>query len=619
MNSLGKIVEVDLGAGAVTQYHPEEEVVRKFLGGRGLNAYYLFQYLDEEVEPLSSENVLVFSAGLLTGSDIYSSSRLHIGSVSPLTGILGSSNVGGFFGARLRQNGILSVIVRGRAEVPVYIWIEDGKVEIKDADSLWGMETTETREGIRKQADVDASVGAIGPAGEHQVTMACIMFEDGHAAGRTGMGAIMGSKNLKALGVSSGDRQVGNKLRDSEHLAEFLQQVKDHPDYEEWSNFGDSMAVKWVDDLGAGTVRNYRDVTCKDIESADGRNFKDLPRTSSTCFRCPVHCKAELEVDRGPYEGERFERPCFEPLVALGPKCGNCDALQSIYLHNRCNELGLDSVEVGGLVAFAMDLSDRGVLGEETTQGLDLSWGNVDAMRKLVDMIARKEGWLGGALSEGLERAGKQIGGGAEKYAYHVKGLAMTAMDPRGFKASALGYAVGNRGGDFTSIYARPEYSFNPERAKNTFGTEKAANRLVEEGKPEVVKRSAIVSAILDSLGICKVPLLSMVEDYELSLTAGLASEVLGTDLDPEKLLSIGERIITAERWFNLRMGLTVEDDSLPKKFTTEKIPYGPAEGSVVELKGMLKEYYLLMGWNSKGVPKKERLRNLDLLKLVCT
>lgn len=619
MNNVGKVVKVDLSEGAVDQYRPERQIVKRFLGGRGLNLYYLFQYLDEKVDPLSSENVLVFSAGLLTGSDIYSASRLHIGSISPLTGLLGSSNVGGFFGARLRQNGILSVIVQGRTEVPVYIWIEDGEVEIKDADSLWGMETTEVREEIRKQTGTAASVGAIGPAGEHGASMACIMFEDGHAAGRTGMGAVMGSKNLKALGVSSGDHQVGDKLQGSEPLADFLQRVKGHPDYEEWSNFGDSMAVKWVDDLGAGTVRNYRDVHCEDIESADGRNFKDLPRSLSTCFRCPVHCKAELEVDRGPYKGEKFERPCFEPLIALGPKCGNCDALESISLHNRCNELGLDSVGVGGLVAFAMDLYDRGMLDEEVTEGLDLSWGNVDAMGKLVDMIARREGWLGEVLSNGLRIAGKRIGGGAEKYAYHVKGLAMTAMDPRGFKASALGYAVGNRGGDFTSIYARPEYSFSPERAKNTFGTERAADRLVEEGKPEVVKRSSIVSAILDSLGICKVPLLSMVEDYELSLTADLASEVLGTGVDPEKLLSVGERIITAERSFNLRRGLTLEDDRLPEKFTTEEIPHGPAEGSVVELEGMLKDYYSLMGWNNKGIPEKERLKKLDLLKLVCT
>ncbi|MBS3791094.1 aldehyde ferredoxin oxidoreductase family protein [Candidatus Bipolaricaulota bacterium] len=617
MDYAGEVIEIDLGKGEIERNHPDDAVVRDFLGGRGFNAHYLLKYLEEGIDALDPENLIVFSPGLLTGSDVYSSSRLHVGSLSPLTGFLGSSNVGGGLGVHLKQNGIFSLVVKGKADKPVYVWIEQGKVELKNAEDLWGSDTAETRKVIRDSAEKGVSVGAIGPAGESLASMACIMFDDGHAAGRTGMGAVMGSKMVKAIGATPGDRRVGEEIQGDESLRAYLDEVRTHPDYEEWAQYDNSISVKWVDDLGASSVRNYRKVQSEDVEEADGRSFMDLPRTPSSCFRCPVHCKAELELTRGPNKGEKAERPCFEPLVALGPKCGNTDSLESISLHNKCNDLGLDSVEAGSLIAFAMDLYDRGIITKEDAGGLDLEWGNFEAMTDLIDMIANGNGWLGKTLSKGLKSAAEKIGQGAGESAYHVKGLAMTAMDPRGFKASGLGYAIGNRGSDFTSIYARPEYSFSPELAEELFGTEKAADRLSEEGKPQLVKRAAIVSGIVDSLGICKVPLLSLVEDYDLSVTAELATKVLGKKMNREDLLVIGERIVTGERLFNVKMGLTGEDDRLPEKFTSEPIPEGPAEGAVVDLESMLGEFYSRMGWNHEGMPKEKKLKDLGLGKLV--
>ena len=616
MKNIGKVVEVDLDEGSVRARDPDKNIVRSFLGGRGLNVYYLLSYLNGNTNPFSPENILVFTPGLLTGSAVYSSSRLHVSSKSPLTGFLGSSNVGGDMGPMLRRNGIFSLIVLGRAERPVYLWIDSGEVQIRKEESLWGEVTSVTRERIKESTTEKASVGAIGPAGENLATMSCIMFDDGHAAGRTGMGAVMGSKKLKAIAAAPGSEEVGDDGGE-DSLQDFLREIRTHPDYEEWSKYDNSTSVKWVDDLGAGTIRNYRGVQSEEIERADGRSFMDLPRTPSSCHRCPVHCKAELEVTRGPHSGEKAERPCFEPLVALGPKCGNFDSLETIQLHNACNDLGLDSVGTGGLISFAMDAFDRGILKEEDVGKLDLDWGNPEAMRSLIKQIARRDGWLGDLLADGLASAGEAFGGEAEKYAYHVKGMAMTAMDPRGFKASALGYAVGNRGGDFTSIYARLEYSFSPERAKEMFGTEKAADRFVEEGKPEVVKRASIVSAVVDSLGICKVPLLSLVEDYDLSLTADMTSAVIGEEVSSGDLLTIGERIVTGEREFNLAQGLTCEDDRLPSKFTTEEIDSGPAQGRVVDLSGMIEKFYSLMGWNTEGVPGEEKLESLGLANLV--
>ncbi|MCF7890227.1 aldehyde ferredoxin oxidoreductase family protein [Candidatus Bipolaricaulota bacterium] len=617
MDCVGEIVEIDLCKGEIERGRPDDKVVNDFLGGRGINVHYLLRNLEEGTDPLGPENPIVFSPGLLTGSDVYSSSRLHVGSLSPLTGFLGSSNVGGHLGVHLRQNGIFSLVVKGKADKPVYIWIDQGEVELKDAGNIWGSNTDEARKVVRDSAEGAVSVGAIGPAGENLAAMACIMFDDGHAAGRTGMGAVMGSKMVKAIGSTPGDRGVGNDIQKEEPLRTYLEEIRSHPDYEEWAQYDNSTSVKWVDDLGASSVRNYREVQCEDVEDADGRSFMDLPRTPSSCFRCPVHCKAELELTRGPDEGEKVERPCFEPLVALGPKCGNCNGMETISLHNKCNDLGLDSVEAGGLIAFAVDLYDRGILSREETGGLDLEWGNYEAMKELIERIATGQDWLGKTLSKGLESAAAEIGKGAEELAYHVKGLAMTAMDPRGFKASGLGYAIGNRGGDFTSIYARPEYSFSPELAEELFETRKAADRLAEEGKPQLVKRAAIVSAIVDSLGICKVPLLSLVEDYDLSLTAQLATRVLGEQMGPEDLLTIGERIVTGERLFNVRMGLTGEDDRLPKKFVSDPVEEGPIEGAVVDLESMLVEFYSLMHWNKEGIPEEKKLKDLGLLNLI--
>ncbi|MFP3952775.1 MAG: aldehyde ferredoxin oxidoreductase family protein [Candidatus Acetothermia bacterium] len=617
MTDQGKIVEVNLTTKKVKEERPEKSLLRDYLGGRGFNVRYLLEGLDGDVGPLDPENVVVLSPGALTGSKVYSSSRLHVSSLSPLTGFLGSSNVGGYVGARLRQNGIFSLTVRGRAEEPVFLSIGDGTVEIKGAVDLWGMETGEARDAVREEVGADAVVGAIGPAGENSVGISCVLFDDGHAAGRTGMGAVLGSKNLKALGVGRGSFEVGEDFDNTDPIRDFLRDVTSHQDYEEWSEYADTTSVKWVDDMGASSVKNYRQTQYEEVDKADGSSFKDLPKRSTTCYRCPIHCSAEVEITRGRHEGEVAARPHFEPLVALGPNVGNSDSLESIHLHNRCNELGLDSVDTGGLIGFAMDLYDRGIIDEKDADGLKLDWGDGEAMEELVEMIAYKDGWLGRKLSKGLKQAGREVGGEAEEYAYHVKGLAMTAMDPRGFKASALGYAIGSRGGDFTSIYARPEYSFTPGEAKELLGYAEAANRLSEEGKPELVKRAAMVSAVVDSLGICKIPLLSMVEDYDLSLTARLASDVLGEEIGVPGLLRAGERTLTAERAFNVSRGLTEEDDTLPEKFTTEKIAEGPAEGSVVDLEAMLSKFYSLMGWSEEGIPREKTLVDLGLRDLV--
>ncbi|MGB9792205.1 MAG: aldehyde ferredoxin oxidoreductase C-terminal domain-containing protein, partial [Thermacetogeniaceae bacterium] len=330
-------------------------------------------------------------------------------------------------------------------------------------------------------------------------------------------------------------------------------------------------------------------------------NYKDLVVKHHACYNCPIHCRAFVRIDRGRHEGFVGDRGEYEPLSSWGPRCGNADGLESIYLINLCDEYGLDSLGTGNIVAFAMDLYERGILTKEDTGGLELRWGNAEAMEEMVRQIAERSTWLGDVLSQGMKRAAEIIGRGAEEYAYHVKGLSITIMDPRSFKATGLGYAVASRGGDFGYVYAKPEYTYTPEQALRAYGTEKAADRLSEEGKAAMVRECMLACAVIDSLGICKIPECGMLLDFDLREAAEILSAFAGEEIAAGELQRIGERIINAERLFNFRFGASGRDDTLPRKFLEEPIPEGPCKGSVVHLEPMLKEFYALMGWSEDG------------------
>jgi len=615
MKFLDKIVKVNLSNGLVKKESISGDLLRKFLGGRGLNAYFLLKYTNKNIKPFDPGNILIFSCGLLTGTKALSSARIHLGALSPLTELLGSSNAGGFFGAEMRVCGVISLIIIGKAKKPVYLYIQDEDIQIKDASKLWGLGTYETQEKIQQQiGDDNVKFAVIGPAGEKLVNIASIIFSSDDVAGRTGLGAVMGSKNLKGIAVRATKKAYTPKTeRIKEITKRHLNEIKNSSNYEEYSKYADSTSVKWVDKLGAGSVYNFRDVYFKGVDTADGLSLKDFKTKRRSCFNCPVHCKAMIEIGQGRHKGFIGERPAFESMEALGPRCGNADATESVYLHNMCNKWGMDTIEVGSLIAFVMDLYERGILTEQKTDGLKLGWGSPEVMEALVEKIALRDSWLGNLLARGIREAANTIGNGAEQYAYHVKGLSIDASDPRGFKASGLGYAISNRGADFTSIYARLEYAYTPQKAKEVFGTEKAADRLSEEGKPLMVKNASCVSAVMDAIGLCKIPYLSLLNDYDLTIASELIGALVGWNISPEELLRCGERIVNAERLFNIRQGAGKADDTLPDKFLKEPIDKGVCKGSVVNLRKMLDEFYSLMKWNNKGIPTKEKIEELDL------
>jgi aldehyde:ferredoxin oxidoreductase len=612
--SLGKIAEVDLTSGKLTITDYSAEMAGTYLGGLGFNSWYLYEHLPKG-SALDPENVLAISCGLLTGTAAPASSRIQVSAKSPLSGLMGSSNVGGYFGVRLRACGIRSMIIRGRSPRPVYLKVSPDGIEILDAGKLWGLDTRETEQRLKTGlADQKPAIMTIGCAGENQVRYACIMLGADHAAGRTGMGAVMGAKHLKAIMVQ------GQRLKEkmdpgtSKLIKEYIRKVKAsvsrYRDYSTWGSSGDILELHQMGLLG---TENYRKMQFDGARQIDGRNLAKYVTRKTSCHRCPVHCKAEVEIPNGKYKEFKGGRPEYETVIDLGALCGLGDPEALLYLSNLCNKLGLDSISTGSVIAFAMDLFDRGILSREDTDDLNLTWGNADAMEALMIRITRREG-LGDVLAQGVRRAAKIIGKGAEKYAYHVKGVEIYGGDPRGMMGTALSYAVSLRGGDFTSVYPVPEFRYTPAKAEQEFGTKAAVDYQATRGKGALVRKCLLVSAVIDSLGICKVPALTIIGDFNLEKEAALTRVLTGLDINTAELFKIGERIVNLQKLINLKLGATVADDTLPDKFLHEPIANGPAGGQRVrELKSMVGAFYRSMEWDDEGVPTKAKLKELGI------
>jgi len=615
MDFPGIILNINLSDRTVRRETVPDAVWRSYLGGRGLNAWLLANRLTGRIDAFAPENPLLITRGLLTGTDALSSARLQVTAVSPLTGLLGNSNAGGFFGPELAAAGIIALAITGKAAAPVYLYIRDGTVEFRDAAAVWGLETKAARAAIQAEiGDPKSRVAVIGPAGEKLVRYASLLFGPGDAAGRTGMGAVMGAKNLKGIAVSPHARTDPTRTATVREIAaRHLAEIKASPDYEEWSTFGDSGQVKWLDDFGAGPAYNYGEVQFPAVDTANGYSFRGAPTRYSSCYRCPVRCKAEIVSPAGRHAGFAGERPPFEPMAAFGPKCGNPDAFESLYLHTRCNDWGMDSIETGSVLAFAVDLFRRGILTDRDTEGLQLDWGDAAGLETLTEWIGARRPGLGNTLAEGIRGAAAIIGRGAERFAFHVKGMAMTSMDPRGFKGTGLGYAVSSRGADFSNPYPSLECGYTPRRAAEIFGDAGIGDRRNEAGKGRMVRYTAGVSAVLDAAGLCKIPYLSILNNFTLTAPAELITAVTGEHFTPAGLLTAGERIVTVERLINLRLGLRRSDDTLPARFRQQPVASGICSGLFVRVDPMLDDFYAEMGWDAAGVPTPGRLEKLGL------
>ena len=595
------LLTIDLTSRTVTTGSLPEEIIRRYLGGRGLNAWQMNLLARPEIDAFSPDNVLLISCGLVTGTEFPSSSRLQLAARSPQTNLLGASNFGGNLGAALRHAGYHVVRVFGRADRPVYIWIDGDSVEVRDATPAWGLQTKEV--GTALGIEDDAWIMTIGTAGENLVRFASILTNDGHAGGRTGMGAVMGSKLLKAIAVARATRPPHQRKNTVTALArEYALNIRQSERYDLYAVYGNSAYLKLTNDLGLLGTRNFQTGQIDEPDNMNGTHFDPYVTRRKTCHRCPVHCRAEFRIDHGRYAQLVGERPDIEPLMAFGPRIGSNDLEAVLVLYNLTNELALDSISTGGVLAFAMELFERGILTLEDTGGLSLTWGNIEAAIALTHQIARREG-LGSIMAEGVRGAAQEIGRGSERYAYHSKGLELPGYEPRSAQGTALAFAISNRGADYASVYPSLEFFWTPEQARQVLGNEKAVDPLTPEGKGLMVCYSYLVSAVLDALGICKVPVLSVLGDFSLKPEAALVSALTGWDITPEQLFAAGHRIITAERLLNISYGMSHYDDTLPELFLKTPLDSGPAKGKTVALTEMVRDYYAAMGWDSEGIP----------------
>ena len=624
-----KVLKVNLTTGNIIIEPISEDILKNYLGGRGMNIKALYDTTNKNTDPLGPDNPLIFGTGPLTGTIVPSSGRHNITARSPLTGILGDSNSGGFWGAELKQAGYDQIIITGKAERPVYLKIINEKVEICNAEPLWGKNVWETEKLIKENlADNDVQIASIGQAGENLVKISGIMNNLSRAAGRTGMGAVMGSKKLKAV-VVRGNQGIGvyDLKRFSESVEEMIKNIYSSPYYEARSSYGTTMLVNLNNRLGNLPFRNSQGSYYKDAEKIGGELLYDKHVTKSkACFSCPVHCSRYYKVKSGPFAGTQGEGPEYETLVSFGSGCDNSNLESILYLNNLCNQYGLDTISTGGVISFAMECYEKGLIKKENANDLDLSWGNYQSIIDLVEKISIHEQIaqidkempqkllqnLGSILAEGVKKASEYIPN-SKPYALEIKGMEVAAQGVRGRKAMGLGWAVSSRGADHLRAFPIAESLWSEKDAEEVFGTKDAANRFAYKGKAKLVKWTEEFSAITDCLEMCKI--VAMPLKLSMSSFAEITSALTGIAFGEADLFKIGERIINLERIYNLKMGLKSKDDRIPDRYRLEPVPEGNSKGETLDLDKMLPEYYQLRGWNEKGIPSSKKLDELGLSK----
>jgi aldehyde:ferredoxin oxidoreductase len=626
----GNLLRVNLTDRKISRERLDAELLRRQIGGRGLNAAFLCKEIRAGVDPLSPENKLLFSVGPCNGTIISGSQRISVGSKSPLTGFLGDSNCGGDIGAELKYAGYDMLIIEGRSEKPVYLWIQDSRVEIKDASQLWGKTTYETRRAVEREInDPNACLAMIGPAGENMVRFASIMMDIGRAAGRSGMGAVMGSKNLKAIavrgtgGITVADPAAIDRLVKEDHHN--WRTGMDGQAHQAITAFGVTLA--WVPMQMFGTIatNNFQGGSFETnmLVALDENRFIAKQKA---CFSCSLGCNHSYILKNGPYAGAYGEGLQLVHLVE-GPRLGVQDMGLMLKIGSLMDGYGMDFIDSSASIAYALECFQRGILTPQDVDGLSMGWGEAESILKLQEMIATRKG-IGDILADGLKRAAKQIGKGSEDFIMHAKGQAIVPRDPRASKGWGLMFAVSSRGGCHVRAFMPEGYIqdegmqggiWPPDCLKRVETYDDPLNQLKEEGKPELVKFYEDYRAFQDSMEICRFSLFNVLVDAQnkpvSDYMAKFINAVTGWDYTGEEVMRTGDRIVNQERLFNLREGMTKKDDGLPKRMMKEPMHSGEGAGEVIGIEKMVDKYYEVRGWNKEtGVPEKEKMEELSLL-----
>ena len=612
----GKVLDVNLSEGRIEKKPLDEKLALNFIGGRGLNGWVLFNEIKPTVDPTGPENILLFGIGPVTGTLLPGAGRFTVTSKSPLTGIYGDSSCGGSWGAELKYAGYDQLIIRGKANRPVYIYIDGEEVKILDAAHIWGKDTFDTQELIKKELkDPRVEVCCIGPAGENLVKYATILARN-RVAGRTGMGCVMGSKNLKAIAIKGCKDLKIAEPREFRKLYEKMKGISAN----DWLAKTLSMAgtAEFTENnntiLGSLSAYNARQayIDPRKARKLSGNYFvHNFQKSRKACFACGVPCSSFFEINRGPFSGLSWDKIEFATIgrftVALGIE--NLEvALQAGML---CDRYGIDTISFGSTLAWAYECFAERILTVEETGGLKLSWGNPDPVFALIKQTAYQEGF-GKLIAEGVRKAAGTVGRGSEKYALHSKGLESICADARAHQGKGLEYAVCSRG--FDHLRALPfEAAMNEDEIKDLFDTEETLNRFSTGGKGKLIKWFEDLRAVHDSLIVCK-----WSTAFSLAVHPDLYVEMLnmvtGLDFETPGLLKAGEKIMHLEKAFNMREGLTRKDDRLPERYLKEPIPEGPSKGQVVHLDELLDQYYMARGWDvNTGLVPKNKFEGLGL------
>ncbi len=614
---MGKILRVKLTEGRILEEELNPFWAREFIGGSGLATRYLYEEVPPAIDPLGPQNRLIFMTGPLTGTPSGSASRYSVVAKSPLTGIWGQANSGGTFGPTLKKSGYDGIIFEGVSPTPVYLEITHGNAALRDARHLWGKTVAEAEDELQRGASERLTIASIGPGGENLVRYAAIMNNKHRAAGRCGLGAVMGSKRLKAI-ACAGNQPV--PIAEPQPFLEFARKQIDYLNESMlkvgFDSFGTNMVADMVNVRGGYPTHNWREGVFEAIEEVNAQAITDKVLVEGVnCFACPVSCGRGTEIREGKWQGRKGEGPEYETTNTLGALCGVSD-LNAITMANYlCNEYGLDTISTGSSIAFALECFAKGILTAEQTGGVDLKFGDADLVVGLVEKIARREG-IGDLLAEGTRVMAQKLGQGSEHFAMNVKGLELPAYDPRAAKITGLAYVTANRGGDHITAYVEgptfidmPFLLVDDSHIQDPFA--------VNPREAQVVIDLENALTTLDALGGCKfMGILITAQDI-----VTLVSHATGWDFTVEEFRKTGERIYNLARLYSVRAGIDRSKDTLPGRLMHDPLPAGPAEGMVIEpemLESLKDAYYEYRGWDkSTGIPTSGKLRELGLDKFI--
>ncbi|MCD4718656.1 MAG: aldehyde ferredoxin oxidoreductase family protein [Desulfobacula sp.] len=593
----GKILRINLTDQSIQIEDTPLDIVRKYLGARGFGIYYFNREVDPVIDPLGPENKLIFMSGTLAGSLIPGNNKINLTFKSPLTNTYSFSLCGGHWGPELKFAGYDGLIIEGKAENPVYLWIDDENVEIRAAEHLWGNIISQCDQNIKKELgkDMQIQIAAIGPAGENLNKMACITSGVHREFGRGGCGAVMGSKNLKAIAVRGTQDIQFHDIEQMKKLAQkYYAQLKSSPKIQDRRHYGTPEMVKDINERGLWCTRNFSQGYFEDGFKLEGPQMrKDIVVGDASCFGCPVACGKRSYVATEKYGLMHIEGPEFETIGLLGPNCGVSDWDHILKATKICDDYGFDTMNAGGCIALAMECFEKGIISLKETNGIELKFGNGDALVKILEMMALRKG-IGDILAEGVKSASEKFG--APELGMHSKGQGLAVYDPRGMKGMGLTYATSPKG-----AHHMMATTMGPEIVQK--------NRLETKGKAALVREQQLSMCIVDSIGICS----TLRAGMDLQNLVDGFNAVTGLNMDKHMFNSAAERTINLERLYNSKLGFSRKNDTLPKRFLTEPMKKGRSAGETVDLEVMLDEYYIVMGWTRDGLPTADKLKELNL------